>query len=168
MKKLVLNAAGKHRIDVALLLMRLMLGIVFIYHGWPKLAAPENFVGFFDSIGIPYPGMMVPFTGGIEVIGGTLLILGFLTNIASWLLAVTMFVATFAAHGAKGFSIMNGGYEYALTLAVMCLALAHLGAGKFALWRGCGNADSCDCEKCGSGSCRCEGTGKTSDTPATK
>lgn len=162
MRKLVLNIAGAHRVDVALLLMRLMLGVVFIYHGWPKLVSASNFTGFFGSIGIPAPEIMVPLVGAIEVGGGLLLILGFLTNIASWLLAVTMLVATVAAHGAKGFSILNGGYEYALTLAVMCVALAHLGAGKFALWRGCGNADACDCGK--GETCNCSGgTCKASD-----
>jgi putative oxidoreductase len=161
MRKLVLNVAGKHRVDVALLLMRLMLGIVFIYHGWPKLVAAENFVGFFGSIGIPAPEIMVPLVGGIEVVGGLLLILGFLTNISAWLLAATMLVAAVMAHGAKGFSVTAGGYEYALTLAVMCVALAHLGAGKFALWKHCGNCDSTCADDCG-----CCGTCKTSE-PAT-
>lgn len=167
MRKIVLNVAGNHRVDVALLLMRLMLGIVFIYHGWPKLVAAANFTGFFGMIGIPAPEIMVPLVGAIEVGGGLLLILGFFTNIASWLLAVTMFVAAFLAHGAKGFSIMNGGYEYALTLAVMCVALAHLGAGKFALWRGCGNADTCDCGKGGTCDCSC-GTCEMKEPSATK
>jgi putative oxidoreductase len=157
MHKFILNVAGANRTDVALLLMRVMLGIVFIVHGYPKIIASANFVGFFGSIGIPSPELMVPFVGLVEVVGGALLILGFMTNAASWLLAATMFVAVFFAHWSKGFSIMNGGYEYALTLMVMCIALAHLGAGKFSLWGGCGNID-----------CRCDGcrTGKSASTTA--
>jgi len=166
MRTLVLNVAGKHRVDVALLLMRLMLGVVFIYHGWPKLIAAEKFVGFFGSIGIPAPEIMVPVVGSIEVAGGLLLILGFLTNIASWLLAITMLVATVMAHGAKGFSILNGGYEYALTLAVMCIALAHLGAGKFSLWRECGNCDACYCGK--GDACDCAGGSHKASSAETK
>jgi putative oxidoreductase len=138
----ILNIAGTHRHDVALLLIRIMLGVVFIVHGLPKVMASGMFVGFFGSIGIPMPELMVPLVGVIEVLGGALLIAGVMTNAAGWVLAFTMLVAAVAAHGKAGFNIMNGGYEYALTLAVMCVATAHLGAGKFSLSRKCGNVDA--------------------------
>ncbi len=142
MKLPLLNIAGTARVDVALLLMRLMLGVVFIMHGFPKIMASGMFVGFFGSIGIPMPELMVPFVGVVELLGGLLLIGGVMTNLTGWILAFTMLVAAVMAHGKAGFNIMNGGYEYALTLAVMCVAVAHLGAGKFSLARKCGNVDA--------------------------
>lgn len=150
MKKSFHLVKGDNRKDVAILLIRLMLGVVFIYHGLPKLGVfgpTDQLVGFFSMIGIPSPAIMLTVAGLAEVLGGVLLILGLFTNLASWVLAFTMLVAVVMAHGSKGFNIMNGGYEYALTLLVMCVALAHLGHGKYSLCKCKCENGTCDAEK---------------------
>ena len=64
---------------VGLLLLRLVLGIIFIWHGYPKLTHPNAMHGMFVQHGLP--GYFVTVAGVLEVFGGGLIILGFLTRI---------------------------------------------------------------------------------------
>lgn len=77
------------------ILVRLMVGlVVFLPEGIQKLAFPEILgAGRFVNIGIPYPEMMGPFVGTVEVVCGTLVILGLLTRLAAIPLIVIMLVA---------------------------------------------------------------------------
>src|ERR1700676_5639800 len=85
---------------VGLLLLRLTLGIIFIWHGYPKLTHPNAMHGFFVQHGLP--GYFVTVAGVLEVFGGGLLILGFLTRIGALLLAIEMAVAIWKANSAEG------------------------------------------------------------------
>jgi putative oxidoreductase len=76
---------------VGLLLLRLALGIIFIWHGYPKLTHPNAMQGLFVQHGLP--GYFVTVAGVLEVFGGALIILGFLTRIAALLLAMEMAVS---------------------------------------------------------------------------
>ena len=75
------------------LLMRLIVGYVFMLTGWGKLAnlaqVTENFIGW----GIPFPKILTPFVSGVEFFGGAMLILGLFTRIPAAMLAVVMVVA---------------------------------------------------------------------------
>jgi putative oxidoreductase len=77
------------------ILVRLMVGlVVFLPEGIQKLAFPEVLgAGRFANIGIPYPEAMGPFVGTVEVVCGTLIILGLLTRLAAIPLIVIMVVA---------------------------------------------------------------------------
>jgi putative oxidoreductase len=77
------------------ILVRLMVGlVVFLPEGIQKLAFPEILgAGRFANIGIPYPELMGPFVGTVEIVCGTLVILGLLTRLASIPLIVIMVVA---------------------------------------------------------------------------
>src|SRR5580704_13112951 len=77
------------------ILVRLMVGlVVFLPEGIQKLVFPEILgAGRFTNIGIPYPEVMGPFVGSVEVICGTLIILGLLTRLAAIPLIVIMIVA---------------------------------------------------------------------------
>ena len=78
----------------ATILVRFIVGPVFLSEGIQKFLYPdENGVGRFARIGIPSPEIMGPFVGVIEIICGTLLILGLLTRLASIPLIVTMLTA---------------------------------------------------------------------------
>jgi putative oxidoreductase len=83
------------RADGWTILVRLMVGlIVFLPEGIQKLAFPEVLgAGRFANIGIPYPELMGPFVGTVEVVCGSLVILGFLTRLAAIPLIVIMVVA---------------------------------------------------------------------------
>ena len=77
------------------ILVRLMVGlVVFFPEGIQKLVFPEILgAGRFANIGIPYPEVMGPFVGTVEVVCGTLVILGLLTRLAAIPLIVIMVVA---------------------------------------------------------------------------
>jgi putative oxidoreductase len=77
------------------ILIRLLVGlVVFLPEGIQKLLFPEVLgAGRFMHIGIPYPDVMGPFVGIVEIVCGTLVILGFLTRFASVPLIIIVVVA---------------------------------------------------------------------------
>jgi len=77
------------------ILVRLMVGlVVFLPEGIQKLVFPEILgAGRFANIGIPYPEVMGPFVGSVEVVCGTLIILGLLTRLAAIPIIIIMVVA---------------------------------------------------------------------------
>jgi uncharacterized membrane protein YphA (DoxX/SURF4 family) len=79
----------------ATILVRLLVGlVVFLPEGIQKLILPEALgAGRFAAIGIPFPEVMGPFVGVVEIICGTLIILGVLTRLAAIPLIVIMIVA---------------------------------------------------------------------------
>ena len=86
----VTNADG----PAALLLVRLLVGGVFLSEGIQKFLFPGALgAGRFAKIGIPAPEVMGPFVGVVETVGGALLIVGLLTRLAAVPLIVDMIVA---------------------------------------------------------------------------
>jgi putative oxidoreductase len=78
----------------SVLLVRLLVGIVFLSEGIQKFLYPTTLgVGRFEKIGIPAPQFFAPFVGVIEMVGGTLLILGLLTRVAAVPLLIDISVA---------------------------------------------------------------------------
>jgi putative oxidoreductase len=112
---------------LGLVLLRLALGLIFVWHGYPKLTHPTAMQGFFVQHGLP--GYFVTIAGVLEVFGGGLFILGFLTRIAALLLAIEMAVAIWKVHSAGGYIAVHN-YEFPLVLAAACFALATIGAGR--------------------------------------
>ena len=119
--------------DWGLLLIRVMVGVVFLFHGLPKLfGGHDQFAGFLAMLGIPLPGLNAWVAGITEVVGGVALITGFGLRVMAVPLVATMLVASFVAHG-QAFSIQSGGMEYALTLGAVVAGLALTGAGRLSL-----------------------------------
>ncbi len=78
----------------AVVLIRLMVGGIFLSEGIQKFLFPaELAAGRFAKIGIPWPGVMGPFVGGVELVCGCLVLLGLGTRPAAIPLIVTMCVA---------------------------------------------------------------------------
>jgi putative oxidoreductase len=78
----------------SLVLIRLVVGAVFLSEGIQKFLFPNDLgVGRFIKIGIPAPQVMAPFVGVIEIVSGTLVILGLLTRLAAIPLIIDMLVA---------------------------------------------------------------------------
>jgi uncharacterized membrane protein YphA (DoxX/SURF4 family) len=70
--------------SIGLLLLRIMVGWVFLSEGIQKFLYPATLgVGRFTKIGIPVPSIMAPFVGTVEIVCGTLLIVGLFTLLAS-------------------------------------------------------------------------------------
>jgi len=75
-------------------LVRLLVGSVFVSEGVQKFLFPEAFgVGRFAKIGIPLAQLSAPFIGVVEIVAGTLLVLGLLTRLAASLLLADIAVA---------------------------------------------------------------------------
>jgi putative oxidoreductase len=113
-----------------LLALRIALGIIFFTHGYPKLVHGAAMQGFFSQHGLP--GYFVYISGVLEVFGSVLLVLGLFTRPAALLLAAEMTVAILKVHSSKGYLAVHE-YEFPLTLAVACFALATVGAGKLSV-----------------------------------
>ncbi|MEJ2110758.1 MAG: DoxX family protein [Acidobacteriota bacterium] len=78
----------------ATLLIRLLVGLVFLSEGIQKFIYPAALgFGRFTKIGIPWPEAMGPLVGIVEIVGGSLLLLGFLTRPAAFILLVNISVA---------------------------------------------------------------------------
>lgn len=78
----------------SLILVRIAVGSIFLSEGVQKFLFPNELgVGRFVKIGIPAPEVVGPFVGLVEVVCGSLIILGLLTRLASMLLIIDMCVA---------------------------------------------------------------------------
>jgi putative oxidoreductase len=120
-------------LDLALLLLRVVLGVVMLAHGVPKLLHFGGVAQGFAGMGVPAPTLAAAFATLVEVGGGLLLLLGVATDIFGLLFAIDMLGAIIFVHAAKGFSAGNGGWEFPLVLIAIALALALAGPGRYAV-----------------------------------
>ena len=126
------------RTDIGLLAIRVILAVVFIFHGGQKLfglfGGPgiEGFAGWLQSMGIPAATLNAYLAASAEFFGGVALLLGLATRIAVVPMIATMVVAILTVHPGA-FSAKEGGMEYALTLAVVLAGIGLTGAGKLSV-----------------------------------
>ena len=133
---MIFSWLGKYR-DVGILLLRAGIGAMMVLHGWPKLAGGQHVwekVGAamqFLGVGI-YPvfwGLMAAMS---ETLGGTLLVVGFLTRPAALSIAFTMSVATLMIYRTGG---NFNEWSHSLEVGIVALSLFVIGAGKFSIDR---------------------------------
>lgn len=121
------------------LALRLPVGMIFVAHGAQKLFGWWGGYGltgtgqWMDSIGLAPGVLMALLAGSAEFFGGLALIAGLLVRPAAASLAVAMLVAIFAVHLDKGLFVANNGYEFALALLSVSVALVFSGAGRGSL-----------------------------------
>lgn len=126
-------------IDLGLLIIRLVIGVLFIGHGAQKLFGwfggygLKGTGGWFESIGIKPGVTMALFAGLTELLGGILFALGLLTPLAGIMIAGTMVMAIVKVHAPNGIWSTSNGYEYNLTLLAVAIGVALIGPGQFAL-----------------------------------
>jgi len=116
-------------------MLRVGIGIMFMCHGYPKLAAgPEMWTGLggaLSVVGITFAPTFMGFIAAIsEFGGGLLLVLGLMTRPACLFLLGTMAVAT-AMHVTKGDSFQK--YSHALEAAILFFSLLFIGPGKYSI-----------------------------------
>lgn len=118
------------RLSLALLLLRIVMGIAFILHGLPKIQAPFSWMGP-DA---PVPGIFQGLAALAEFGGGIALLLGLCTSITSIGLMITMFVAA-TFHISKGDPFVGYGasWELAGVYAVISLLFLVVGPGNYSL-----------------------------------
>jgi putative oxidoreductase len=131
-----LKFLGRFR-EEGLLLLRVGIGVMFLFHGWPKLlggpAKWESIGHAVSYLGIPaWPTLWGLLAGLSEFGGGICLILGFLFRPACLLLMVTMGVAA-NSHLARGEGLM--GASHAIELGIVFFGLALIGSGRYSLDR---------------------------------
>lgn len=124
---------------LGLLMLRLIVGLTMTAHGAQKLFGwfggygLQGTAGFLEKLGF-VPGRRNALLAGIaEFLGGLLLALGLATPLAATLIISVMFVAVATVHAKNGFFNSNQGFEYNLTLAVVALSVAIIGAGPLSL-----------------------------------
>lgn len=127
--------------DLGLLSMRIMLGVIFLFHGSQKLIGAfdgPGLSGFADvlgtKMGLPFPMLNAILAASAEFFGGLFVLVGALTRLATIPMIVTMLVAAFMVHG-QAFSSQKQGMEYPLSLAVFLFALLLMGPGRFSVDR---------------------------------
>jgi putative oxidoreductase len=125
--------------SLGLLLLRIIVGIVGVFHGsqklfgWFKGDGIANFATTLEGIGVPLATLSAILAGCAEFFGGILILLGVFTRLAAVPFLITMLVAITAVHWGR-FAAQSGGMEYPLTLAMILLTLIFTGPGRYALF----------------------------------
>lgn len=121
--------------EVAALLLRVVLGVTFLFHGFSKFQMGIPNVGkFFGTLGLPFPGTLAYIIVAIEIIGGVMMIIGLGTRLVAVLFAATMLGALFTTKMTAGLIAKGGspGFELELALLVMSISLVLTGSGLYA------------------------------------
>lgn len=115
--------------DLAILILRLLFGALFVYYGMSKINMYSAISGVFPNyLGIGGPGTFcVVITA--ELGGGLLILLGLFTRLAVIPVFITMVVAFFVAHANDPFDVK----QIALVYMILCPVIFLLGSGKYSL-----------------------------------
>jgi len=122
------------RLDVALLLLRIVCAAAFLYHGSAILfgafggPGPQNFSAF-----LHVPVIIGYLVGLAQVAGGLAILTGVLFRIGAACIIIVMIGAIFLVHISHGFDVGKGGFEYALTQLVIAFSLFLTGPGGYSL-----------------------------------
>lgn len=119
-------------LDLALLILRVVLGAVMVAHGLPKLTGFSGTVGYFGSVGVPAPTLAAALAAAVEVGGGILILLGVAVDIAGSLFVLDMLGAIAFVHLKNGFT-GQGGVEFPLLLLAAAAAVALAGPGAYSV-----------------------------------
>lgn len=133
--------------NAALLILRVILGLIFIAHGVKHARGREKTTNWFGSIGFERPGFQWFMSTATEIGVGVLLVLGLLTTLATAGVVGIMFVAFWTVHRFAGFWVTarpDEGWEYVLALSTLALGLAMLGPGEWSLDEALGLATDMD------------------------
>jgi putative oxidoreductase len=119
--------------DLALLVIRIVVGLLFVGHGAQKLVGLRRTAEMLDAIRI-HPGRLYARGAGTaEIVGGALLALGLVTPIGAALVITIMVAAIATVHLPNGLWNHDGGYEYNLVMIAVAFALAGVGPGDWSL-----------------------------------
>jgi putative oxidoreductase len=127
---------------MGLLLIRVAIAVVFIFHGWMKFQNMAGTIGFFHMIHVP--AFMAYVVAAVELLGGIAMLLGMWVSVAGYLLAITMVFAILLVKIKIGFPAI----EIDIAMLGASLGIAMVGAGRFSIKCPCGG--KCPLCACGS------------------
>jgi putative oxidoreductase len=135
------DSTWENRASRAVLLIRVRVGWVFLSEGIQKFLFPDSLgVGRFVKIGIPWPQVMAPFVGVVEIACGSLLLIGLITRLATVLLLIDIAVAiystkivTLAKNGFWG-TLHDARTDESMSLGLIFLLLVGAGARSLDAW----------------------------------
>lgn len=129
--------------NTALLVLRVVPGVLLIGHGLQKLVPPrfsppllhamghQATASGFEQIGI-HPGLPAAvLAGSAEILGGFSLAAGLLTPVGTILVGAVMTTAILTAHARNGIWNAEGGFEFPLLLLAVSFVITAIGAGTY-------------------------------------
>jgi putative oxidoreductase len=125
--------------NLGLLILRLVVGVLFVGHGAQKLFGAfggggiDGTASFFEQMGLRPGRLHAWFAGLAELGGGLLLALGLLSPFAAAALIGVMTAAIVTVHAKNGVWVTEQGFEYNLVLIAVAIAVAGVGAGAWSL-----------------------------------
>lgn len=119
--------------DFAMVAVRGLPGVIFLYHGYQKLdRGVDAFTPFVDSLGVPAPTIVAWLVSLLELVGGAALIVGLFSRLVGLLFVVEMIFTTALVKSDIGLIARGGaGAELDLALLAGALAVAVIGPGAF-------------------------------------
>lgn len=131
---MLFKSLDKHR-ELGILLLRLGIGLMFVYHGWPKISGgPEVWLKLGSAmkfVGITFTPVFWGFMAAVtEFFGGILIAIGFLTRPAAMMLAFNMTIAVILKFS-TGAGL--GGASQAIEVGIVFLSLILMGPGKYSV-----------------------------------
>ncbi len=127
-------------VNLSMLLLRVIIGGVFIAHGSQKLFGTFNGIGLegtariVEGLGFPNPYLMAGIWGCIEFLGGVFLMLGILVRVSAASIVLTMAIRMWKINLMYGFFIHDGGAEYNILVIAACMPLILIGGGAWSVW----------------------------------
>ena len=124
--------------DVAALVGRVMMSVLFLWSGFEKLAAAAELDRYFTSLGLPLPDLVRLFAAAVEIGGGLAVLLGFQTRLAAAGLAIWCIVTALVGH--TNFADADAQIQFMKNVAMSggFIFIAAFGPGTYALakaWR---------------------------------
>lgn len=130
MKNIFLRIYRNQNSSAGALILRIVLGVLFITAGWMKVTQIDMIVGFFAQAG--YTSFQAHLVAWTELIGGVLVLVGFLNKPATVALSVIMAVVVFGGYPDQDYNIFWGNnYEFMILTGLM--ALYFVGPGKYSI-----------------------------------
>jgi putative oxidoreductase len=119
-------------VDIASVLLRVVVGLTVVAHGYNHLWGGGGLAGttrWFGSLGLRPPKLHAVLSGAGELAAGSALAIGLCTALAAAFVVGTMVVAGITHHRVNGFFVFKEGYEYVLMISVVCAVIGLLGPG---------------------------------------
>ncbi len=123
--------------SLALFILRIALGSVFVLHGMQKVfglfggEGLQHFVQWLATMGVPaWLGYVAAFG---ELVSGCMLLLGIYAQLGALIVLANMIVAIYLVHWGHGYFLQTGGLEYSLTLLLMALSILVGGPGAYSI-----------------------------------